>query len=128
MKYSACIETELCQRMLFTGCGELIGGEESKELGLPVVLPPHFFGELTKSAYGCAVLKKSTYFTYWCAELRQVKSSKRIVVSSKLVKSIIWALAHIGMNDEGLLMILEANIIPEIISLAKNSTILSVKG
>lgn len=127
-KFSTTIESNLCQNLLYSGCGGSIGGEETRKLGMSVTLPSHFFGELTKTPYGCSVLKESGHFIEWCKELRAFKHSQKSVTSTKRIKSILWTMSQIGVNDASLQLLTDENIVQDIVSLAQNCTILSIRG
>jgi len=90
---------------------------------------PHFYGELTKTPQGCSLLQKKGHFKHFVDVIRTY-STKNILSTSKILKlkSVLWAVGHIGSTKNGILILIEEGIIKHIISLAENSTILSVKG
>ncbi|OUM70128.1 hypothetical protein PIROE2DRAFT_37632, partial [Piromyces sp. E2] len=90
---------------------------------------PHFYGQLTKTPQGCSLLEKKGHFKHFVDTIRTY-SNKNIMSTSKILKlkSVLWAVGHIGSTRNGIRFLIEEGIIKHIIKLAENSTILSIKG
>lgn len=43
-------------------------------------------------------------------------------------KSILWTLGHIGAHDNGISLIKETSLIKDIVEMAENSSVLSLRG
>jgi len=90
---------------------------------------PHFYGQLTKTPQGCELLQRKGHFKLFVDYIRK-NSDKSIMSSSqnKKLKSVLWAVGHIGSTKNGISFLIEEGIIKDIIKLAETSTILSIKG
>jgi len=90
---------------------------------------PHFYGQLTKTPQGCSLLERKGHFKHFVDYIRTY-SKKTIISTSKILKlkSVLWAVGHIGSTKNGISFLIEDGIISTIIKLAENSTILSIKG
>ena len=60
-----------------------------------VFVPPHFFGELSKTKEGCKLLKKSNAINKF---IKTIKSPKYSHVEKR---AAIWALGHVASNESG---------------------------
>jgi rapamycin-insensitive companion of mTOR len=60
-----------------------------------VFVPPHFFGELSKTKEGCKLLKKSNAINKF---IKTIKSPKYSHVERR---SAIWALGHVASSESG---------------------------
>jgi len=90
---------------------------------------PHFYGQLTKTPQGCSLLERKGHFKHFVDFIRTY-CNKNIMSTSKILKlkSVLWAVGHIGSTKNGISFLIEEGIIKHIIRLAENSTILSIKG
>ena len=92
------------------------------------MVPLHFYGELTKTAEGCRILEEKGHFDEFA----------QVVVSSKMedsdlevivkLKSCLWAIGNIGANDGGVPFLEKSGIVKEIVSIAEESGVISLKG
>ncbi|KAJ3087070.1 hypothetical protein HK102_011873 [Quaeritorhiza haematococci] len=91
-------------------------------------VPPHFYGELTKTAEGCELLRRKAHFDYFADFLKRNGLSKPDVAMTRQLKAVLWAVGHIGANKLGLPFLLEQQVIHDIVKMAEFSTVLSLKG
>ena len=91
-------------------------------------VPPHFFGELTKTMDGCLLLNEKGYFTFFADFLKEngLKSLSGAIL--KRFKAILWTVGHIGSTPLGLNLLFEQDLVTLISNISKNSCILSVRG
>ncbi|KAH9523714.1 hypothetical protein Btru_040714 [Bulinus truncatus] len=91
-----------------------------------VFLPVHLYGQLTLHEEGLDYLHKQEcikqYFTH--IKEQNVTNSSSI----KALKTALWAVGHIGMSCDGLVWLESENVIPEIIRLAEENGVFSVRG
>jgi len=82
----------------------------------------HLYGELVKTEMGAQYLKQT----------QDIDQFKKLILSEEtpLMKkrATLWALGHVGSSPEGLKLIKEAKIIKEIVKMAEQSNILSLRG
>lgn len=91
--------------------------------------PPHFYGELTKTEEGCELLRQKGHFKLFADYVRKCSSEKAISNESlSQLKAVLWALGNIGATKNGLPFLEEEDIVKDIVNLAENSEILSLKG
>ncbi|KAG8695134.1 hypothetical protein FRC09_009374 [Ceratobasidium sp. 395] len=104
---------------------------EEDEDELPVfdgTVPPHFYGEMAKTALGCKVLEEKGHFPEFAHFIRQHGlESEDFEIINKL-KSILWAVGNIGATAGGLPFLEEEDIIRDIVEIAGKSEILSIRG
>ncbi|KAG6337319.1 hypothetical protein ID866_1781 [Astraeus odoratus] len=92
------------------------------------VVPPHFYGEMSKTELGCQVLSERGHFAEFSHFIRQHGlESEDLEVILKL-KSILWAVGNVGATEGGLPFLEEEEIIPSILAIAEHSLIPSVRG
>lgn len=86
------------------------------------VLRPHFYGELAKTAEGCALLRASGHFDEF---IRQIDDADAHVLFRK---SALWAVAHIGSSVTGFEFVERSGVLARIVAMAERGDILSLKG
>ncbi|KAJ3054639.1 hypothetical protein HK097_001247 [Rhizophlyctis rosea] len=91
-------------------------------------VPPHFYGELTKTNEGCDLLRRSGHFQGFANIIREFGSAVSDIQSLLYLKSTLWAVGNIGATETGLPFLLKEDIIKDIIAIAENSPILSLRG
>ncbi|KAL4073251.1 Rapamycin-insensitive companion of mTOR, N-term-domain-containing protein [Scleroderma yunnanense] len=92
------------------------------------VVPPHFYGEMSKTELGCQVLSERGHFGEFSHFIRQHGlESEDLEVILKL-KSILWAVGNVGATEGGLPFLEEEEIIPSVLDIAEHSLIPSVRG
>ncbi|KAI9257881.1 Rapamycin-insensitive companion of mTOR, middle domain-containing protein [Sporodiniella umbellata] len=91
--------------------------------------PPHFYGELTKTDEGCNLLRQKGHFKLFSNYVRSFSldqdNSEEFLCQ---LKAVLWALGNIGATKNGLPFLEEEDIVKDIVHLAENSQILSLKG
>ncbi|KAG0172866.1 hypothetical protein DFQ28_009870 [Apophysomyces sp. BC1034] len=90
--------------------------------------PPHFFGELTKTEEGCNLLRESRHFQNLANYIRNYSVEHQDTEVLQQLKAVLWALGNIGATKNGLPFLEEEDIVKDIVFLAENSEVLSLKG
>ncbi len=72
---------------------------ESKETD--GTIPPHFYGELTKTDEGCELLKEKGHLENFIKTVKEF-SEKNPQCSVATLKAHVWALGHIGSTPKGI--------------------------
>ena len=84
--------------------------------------PTHFYGELVKTKKGADYLRRSLHLEQFKADIL----SKDTVMLKK--RAALWAIGHIGSNENGIKLVLEQELVQPIIKLAENAETLSLRG
>ncbi|CAL1528119.1 unnamed protein product, partial [Lymnaea stagnalis] len=91
-----------------------------------VFLPTHLYGQLTMHEEGLEYLQKQEcikqYFS--CILQQNLINSQDI----RALKTALWAVGHIGLSCDGLAWLESEKVIPEIIRLAEESGVFSIRG
>ena len=84
--------------------------------------PIHLFGELVKTKKGTELIRQRDDIRIFREKLLDdtIKSQEK--------RSILWTLGHIGSHDNGMKLILETSLVKDIIDMAENAMILSLRG
>ncbi len=92
------------------------------------VVPPHFYGELTKTPEGCQLLQRKGHFAEFAHFIRQhgAESSDSELINK--LKSVLWAVGNIGANELGLPFLEAEVVVSQIVEIAETSQVLSVRG
>ncbi|SAL99279.1 hypothetical protein [Absidia glauca] len=90
--------------------------------------PPHFYGELTKTEEGCALLRAKGHFRLFTDSIRSYSVEIQDAEIMQQLKSVLWAVGNIGSTRNGLPFLEEEDIVKDIVYLAENSEVLSLKG
>ncbi|RUS88775.1 hypothetical protein EGW08_003492, partial [Elysia chlorotica] len=91
-----------------------------------VFLPAHLYGQLTMHNEGLDLLKnESCILEYFNRIHNQTLFDSNDI---KSLKTALWAVGHVGLSVEGLVWLESQNIIPEIIRLAEECGVFSVRG
>ncbi|KAF9221011.1 hypothetical protein BS17DRAFT_786363, partial [Gyrodon lividus] len=102
--------------------------DDEDVLAFDGVVPPHFYGEMSKTELGCQVLSEKGHFAEFSHFIRQhALESEDLELILKL-KSILWAVGNVGAAEGGLPFLEEEEIIPSILEIAEHSLIPSVRG
>ncbi|KAK4705182.1 rapamycin-insensitive companion of mTOR, partial [Phenoliferia sp. Uapishka_3] len=90
--------------------------------------PPHFYGELVKTPEGCEFLEDSGHFVEFAEFIRQhgLEDSDSAIIGK--LKSVLWAVGHIGASQGGLAFLDEEYIIECIVEIAEDSLVYSLRG
>uniref|UniRef100_A0A8C2B432 RPTOR independent companion of MTOR, complex 2b n=1 Tax=Cyprinus carpio TaxID=7962 RepID=A0A8C2B432_CYPCA len=91
-----------------------------------VFLPVHLYGQLVHDKTGCHLLEAQNVvsdmsYTVRCPVLDKWDGIKQL-------KAALWALGNIGTSNWGLNLLQEENVIPDIIALAHDCEVLSIRG
>lgn len=84
--------------------------------------PIHLFGELVKTKQGTAMIRERNDIKLFRKKLLDEKAT------SQEKRSILWTLGHIGSYENGIRLIMETSLVKDIIEMAENSPILSLRG
>ncbi|XP_073680418.1 rapamycin-insensitive companion of mTOR isoform X1 [Garra rufa] len=91
-----------------------------------VFLPVHLYGQLVHDKTGCHLLEAQNVvsdlsYTVRCPVLDKWDGIKQL-------KAALWALGNIGTSNWGLNLLQEENVIPDIVALAHDCEVLSIRG
>ncbi|XP_051960236.1 rapamycin-insensitive companion of mTOR [Xyrauchen texanus] len=91
-----------------------------------VFLPVHLYGQLVHDKTGCHLLEAQNVvpdlsYTVRCPVLDKWEGIKQL-------KASLWALGNIGTSNWGLNLLQEENVIPDIVALAHDCEVLSIRG
>ncbi|XP_051732729.1 rapamycin-insensitive companion of mTOR isoform X1 [Ctenopharyngodon idella] len=91
-----------------------------------VFLPVHLYGQLVHDKTGCHLLEAQNVvsdlsYTVRCPVLDKWEGIKQL-------KAALWALGNIGTSNWGLNLLQEENVIPDIVTLAHDCEVLSIRG
>ncbi|KAH7099638.1 Rapamycin-insensitive companion of mTOR, N-term-domain-containing protein [Auriculariales sp. MPI-PUGE-AT-0066] len=91
-------------------------------------VPAHFYGEMAKTELGCQVLLEKGHFNEFADFIRlHGQESEDVEIIEKL-KSVLWAVGNIAATPRGLQFLEDQQIIPNILEIAEQSLVLSVRG
>ncbi|KAK5871195.1 hypothetical protein PBY51_004087 [Eleginops maclovinus] len=91
-----------------------------------VYLPVHLYGQLVHDKTGCHLLEAQSVVPDLSYSVRSPMLDTWEGI--KQLKAALWALGNIGSSNWGLNLLQEENVIPDILSLAQNCDVLSVRG
>ncbi|KAF8895478.1 Rapamycin-insensitive companion of mTOR, N-term-domain-containing protein [Infundibulicybe gibba] len=91
-------------------------------------VPPHFYGEMSKTELGCQILQEKGHFTEFSQFIRQHSHESEDMELIMKLKSILWAVGNVGATEGGLPFLEEEEIIPAVLEIAENSPLPSVRG
>ncbi|XP_029295437.1 rapamycin-insensitive companion of mTOR-like isoform X3 [Cottoperca gobio] len=91
-----------------------------------VYLPVHLYGQLVHDKTGCHLLESQSVVPDLSYSVRSPMLDTWEGI--KQLKAALWALGNIGSSNWGLNLLQEENVIPDILSLAQNCDVLSVRG
>ena len=92
------------------------------------VVPPHFYGELAKTPEGCRILQQKGHFAEFAHFIRQHGAEASDSELINKLKSVLWAVGSIGANELGLPFLEAEDVVSQIVEIAENSPVLSVRG
>jgi len=87
-----------------------------------VDIPPHLYGELTKTSMGCKIFDDFNHFPDLVADIVSVSRPPL------LRRAALWAVGNIGASETGLAFLERHDVIENIVNLAETSTCLSIRG
>ncbi|KAK6906421.1 hypothetical protein I203_100406 [Kwoniella mangroviensis CBS 8507] len=90
--------------------------------------PTHFLGEMTKTPEGCQLIKEKGIVAEFAeiVRLHGMEASDQGVLTN--LKSVLWALGNIGSTEGGLPFLEDEEIIEDIVEIAEQSPILTIRG
>ncbi|EDV23413.1 uncharacterized protein TRIADDRAFT_58016 [Trichoplax adhaerens] len=93
---------------------------------LKAFVPVHVFGELAQLKNGCKLIIDGDYAQMYSRTVwsRRFNSSLEILQT----KAALWALGHIGSSVLGLAILMKIGIIPDIVRLAEECEVFSIRG
>ncbi|KAG1822809.1 Rapamycin-insensitive companion of mTOR, N-term-domain-containing protein [Suillus subaureus] len=102
--------------------------DDEDVLAFDGVVPPHFYGEMSKTELGCQVLSEKGHFSEFSHFIKQHGLESEDLELILKLKSILWAVGNVGATEGGLPFLEEEEIIPAILEIAEHSLIPSVRG
>jgi rapamycin-insensitive companion of mTOR len=80
------------------------------------------FGELIKTSKGTELIRQRS-------DVQEFRTKLLLEATpSQEKRSILWTLGHIGAEENGMKLLLETSVVKDIIEMAENSQILSLRG
>ncbi|TFK61396.1 hypothetical protein BDN72DRAFT_805030 [Pluteus cervinus] len=105
--------------------GNLVDDDEDLS---DATVPPHFYGEMAKTDLGCQILQEKGHFSEFSQFIRKHYGESDDPELILKLKSILWAVGHVGSTEGGLPFLEEEEIIPAVLDIAQKSPIPSVRG
>ncbi|KAJ7600701.1 Rapamycin-insensitive companion of mTOR, N-term-domain-containing protein [Mycena floridula] len=102
--------------------------DEEDTLAFEGTVPPHFYGEMSKTELGCQILQEKGHFADFADFIRQHGDESEDAELIMKLKSILWAVGNVGATEGGLPFLEEEEIIPAVLKIADQSPIPSVRG
>ncbi|XP_071799748.1 rapamycin-insensitive companion of mTOR-like [Asterias amurensis] len=130
-KYVTLVETEIneaftCyQKPIFEG-GFIRRSRDEKKKRKDVYVPVHLYGQLVQHKAGCETLEKQQYIPELCDIVRYADITSYSSILN--LKAALWALGHTGTSSYGLQLLSAESIIPDIIRLAEECEVFSIRG
>ncbi|GAA5917264.1 hypothetical protein JCM5296_000314 [Sporobolomyces johnsonii] len=90
--------------------------------------PSHFYGELVKTQEGCQILDDSGHFTRFAEIIREHAERELDGEFVAQLKSVLWAVGHIGSSERGLPFLDDEFILTDIVEIASTSPVYSLRG
>ncbi|XP_074640196.1 rapamycin-insensitive companion of mTOR-like isoform X2 [Tubulanus polymorphus] len=91
-----------------------------------VFVPLHFYGQLVQHKAGYRLLQNQPYLSEYFETIRYQYAYADDEVLA--LKTALWAVGHLGSSQWGILMLQDENIVSDIIKLAEESSIFTVRG
>lgn len=105
----------------------LLPGGVQIDTGFPMP-PRHFYGEITRTEEGCQLLESKGHFPVFA---QFVSHNKKEAADKEVIlrlKGCLWAIGHIASNPLGTPFLEDSDVTKDIIDIAENSFIPSLKG
>jgi rapamycin-insensitive companion of mTOR len=83
---------------------------------------------LTKTAEGCKILEEKGHFDEFTQCIYTCKNEEEDTEVILKLKSCLWAVGNVGANDGGVPFLAKSGIVKEIVSIAEQSNVISLKG
>ncbi|GAA6003547.1 TORC2 complex subunit TSC11 [Rhodotorula paludigena] len=104
------------------------GGIQSDAPAFDGTPPPHFYGQLVKTAEGCDILRESGHFDLFTEVIQQHEEFALDHDYVVQLKSVLWAVGHIGSTADGLALLYEEDVLTDMVQIAAFSPIYSLRG
>ncbi|XP_069819195.1 rapamycin-insensitive companion of mTOR isoform X2 [Dendropsophus ebraccatus] len=91
-----------------------------------VYLPVHLYGQLVHHKTGCQLLEVQNIVPDLSYTVRSPSLDKWEGI--KQLKAALWSLGNIGSSNWGLNLLVEEHVIPDIVALAQQCEVLSIRG
>ncbi|TFK28071.1 hypothetical protein FA15DRAFT_612999 [Coprinopsis marcescibilis] len=91
-------------------------------------VPPHFYGEMSKTDLGCQILEEKGHFNDFAQFIRRHSHESEDPDLIMKLKSILWAVGNVGATEGGLPFLEEEEVIPAVLEILERSPIPSVRG
>lgn len=102
--------------------------DEDDDIAFEGTVPPHFYGEMSKTELGCQILQEKGHFSDFSQFIRQHGHEQKDIEIIMKLKSILWAVGNVGATEGGLRFLEEEELIPALLDIAQNSPIPSLRG
>ncbi|KAA1078672.1 hypothetical protein PGTUg99_011011 [Puccinia graminis f. sp. tritici] len=110
--------------------------ENLGDVGAPLLLsasvdgspPPHFYGELVKTAEGREMLTSKGHFDEFVKTIRKHGREENDLEVINEVKTALWAIGNIGASVGGLTFLETECVVEDMVSIAESSNVFSVRG
>ncbi|GAA5909150.1 hypothetical protein JCM6882_001203 [Rhodosporidiobolus microsporus] len=90
--------------------------------------PSHFYGELVKTAEGCDILRDSGHFDSFVDVIEQHGESDLDEAYVMTLKSVLWAVGHIGSTPDGLGLLDDEGLLADLVQIAAFSPVYTLRG
>ncbi|GAA5842816.1 hypothetical protein JCM11251_001496 [Rhodosporidiobolus azoricus] len=90
--------------------------------------PSHFYGELVKTTEGCDILRDSGHFDSFVDVIEQHGDSDLDEAYILTLKSVLWAVGHIGSTPDGLGLLDDEGVLADIVQIAAFSPVYTLRG
>lgn len=95
---------------------------------ITTIVPRHFYGEITLTEEGCQLLRQKGHFEMFCNFIQENGLSCYDDDSLVKLKGCLWAVGHAGSNSSGASFLESTGVVNDIIKIAEESPIYSLKG
>ncbi|KAJ3208873.1 hypothetical protein HDU67_006498 [Dinochytrium kinnereticum] len=94
-----------------------------------IPFPQHFYGDLTKTVGGCAVLESAGHVGFMADLIRKAVGGDEMDEAGILkLKAALWGVGFMGSNPHGLDLICGEDLVEDIVKIAVSSTTFSIRG
>ncbi|XP_030844625.1 rapamycin-insensitive companion of mTOR-like isoform X2 [Strongylocentrotus purpuratus] len=130
-KYVTLIETEIneaftCYHRPHVSGGFIRRSKDERRQRKDVYVPVHLYGQLAKHRGGCELIEKQNHIAEMCEVIRYGDVETMDTILN--LKAALWALGHTGSTTWGLKLLQQEGIIPDIIRLAEECEVFSIRG
>ncbi|XP_071486718.1 rapamycin-insensitive companion of mTOR-like [Diadema antillarum] len=130
-KYVTLVETEIneaftCYHRPSPSGGFTRRSKDERRHKKDVYVPVHLYGQLVRHRGGCELIEKQNHIPEMCEVIRfsDVDSMDNILN----LKAALWAVGHTGSTTWGLRLLQQEGIIPDMLRLAEECEVFSIRG